>query len=79
MEDHDKVYGFTITMYEYRATIPTLWETVRSKCLLSSIVPQTYIGKTDFMKEYPQYISPDNAMAYMSEDGGESYNLCHCT
>ena len=31
------------------------------------------------MKEYPQYVSPDNAMAYMSEDGGKSYNLCHCT
>ncbi|KAF7794140.1 hypothetical protein EIP86_005271 [Pleurotus ostreatoroseus] len=60
MEDHDKVYGFTITMYEYRATIPTLWETVQN-----------------FMKEYPQYVSPDNAMAYMSEDGGKSYNLCH--
>ena len=28
MQDNDKVYGFTITMYEYEATIPTLWSTV---------------------------------------------------
>lgn len=30
MEDHNKVYGFTITMYEFRATIPSLWDTVKS-------------------------------------------------
>ena len=33
MEDNDKVYGFTITMYEYHATIPTLWDTVKSALL----------------------------------------------
>ena len=30
MEDNNKVYGFTITMYEYHATIPSLWDTVKS-------------------------------------------------
>ncbi|KAI0643423.1 glycosyltransferase family 15 protein [Trametes meyenii] len=60
MEDHNKTYAFTITMYEYLATIPTLWDTVK-----------------DFIKENPQYIAPDNAMGYMSEDNGASYNLCH--
>ncbi|TFK60515.1 glycosyltransferase family 15 protein [Pluteus cervinus] len=29
MEEHDKVYGFTITAYELRATIPTLWSQVQ--------------------------------------------------
>ncbi|PSR74154.1 hypothetical protein PHLCEN_2v10110 [Hermanssonia centrifuga] len=29
MEDQKKVYGFTVSLYEYPATIPTLWETVR--------------------------------------------------
>lgn len=29
MEDNNKTYGFTITMYEYQATIPTLWGSVR--------------------------------------------------
>ncbi|KAI0354535.1 glycosyltransferase family 15 protein [Trametes cingulata] len=60
MEDHNKTYGFTITMYEFEATIPTLWSTVK-----------------DFVKENPQYVAPDNAMGYMSDDGGQSYNLCH--
>ena len=47
-------------MYEYHATIPTLWDTVMN-----------------FVKENPQYVVPDNAMDYMSDDGGKSYNLCH--
>jgi len=29
MEDNKKVYGFTITMYEYRSTIETLWQTTK--------------------------------------------------
>ncbi|KAJ3556164.1 hypothetical protein NP233_g12040 [Leucocoprinus birnbaumii] len=29
MEDNNKTYSFTITMYEYEATIPTLWKTVK--------------------------------------------------
>ncbi|KAI0919682.1 hypothetical protein AcV5_001678 [Taiwanofungus camphoratus] len=60
MEDHNKIYGFTITMYEYHATIPTLWDTTK-----------------DFIREHPEYISSDNAMGYLSDNGGESYNLCH--
>ncbi|KAH8105096.1 glycosyltransferase family 15 protein [Cristinia sonorae] len=60
MEDNNKVYGFTITMYEYFATIPTLWDTVMK-----------------FARENPQYVSPNNAMGYISDNGGQSYNLCH--
>ncbi|KAK1219538.1 hypothetical protein PQX77_017726 [Marasmius sp. AFHP31] len=60
MEDHNKIYGFTIAMYEFEKTIPTLWQHVR-----------------DFMKLHPEYISEDNAMGFMSDNGGEKYNLCH--
>ena len=31
-----------------------------------------------FIAENPQYVAENNAMGYMSEDGGNSYNLCHC-
>ena len=48
-------------MYEYLATIPTLWETVK-----------------EFVASHPQYVKENNAMGYMSDDGGNSYNLCHC-
>ncbi|KAF7794142.1 hypothetical protein EIP86_005273 [Pleurotus ostreatoroseus] len=60
MEDNNKTYGFTITLYEFAATITTLWGTVKN-----------------FTKEYPQYISDNNAMGYLSDDNGNSYNLCH--
>ncbi|KAI0086054.1 glycosyltransferase family 15 protein [Irpex rosettiformis] len=60
MEENDKTYSFTITMYEYHATIPTLWDTVKK-----------------FTSENPQYVESNNAMGYMSDDGGNSYNLCH--
>ena len=32
-----------------------------------------------FIAENPQYVAENNAMGYMSDNGGDSYNLCHCT
>ncbi|CCA77793.1 probable mannosyltransferase involved in N-linked and O-linked glycosylation [Serendipita indica DSM 11827] len=60
MQDNDKVYGFTLSLYEYQRTIPTLWDATRQ-----------------FIKENPQYLPKDNAMAFISDDGGRNYNLCH--
>jgi len=60
MQDRNKVYGFTITMYEFERTIPTLWGHVR-----------------DFMKLHPEHLPKDNALSFMSDDGGETYNRCH--
>jgi alpha 1,2-mannosyltransferase len=31
----------------------------------------------DFIRENPQYVPEDNAMQFISDDGGESYNKCH--
>ena len=31
-----------------------------------------------FIKEHPEYLPKDNAMAFLSADGGETYNRCHC-
>ncbi|KDQ60808.1 glycosyltransferase family 15 protein [Jaapia argillacea MUCL 33604] len=60
MQDGNKVYGFTVSLYEYEATIPTLWDTVK-----------------EFIHENPGLVSPDNAMAFLSDNGGDSYNRCH--
>ncbi|KIM88037.1 glycosyltransferase family 15 protein [Piloderma croceum F 1598] len=60
MEREKKVYGFTITLYEFEATIKTLWKAVK-----------------DFIAEHPQYVAPENALGFLTEDGGNSYNLCH--
>ncbi|KAF8701399.1 hypothetical protein AX14_000466 [Amanita brunnescens Koide BX004] len=60
MQDNNKVYGFTISLYEFIETIPTLWNTVK-----------------EFMDANPELIVPDNAMNFISEDGGLTYNRCH--
>ncbi|CAG8446637.1 11155_t:CDS:2 [Ambispora gerdemannii] len=31
----------------------------------------------EFMKKYPEYIEEDNALDFISNDQGETYNLCH--
>ncbi|KAF8238655.1 glycosyltransferase family 15 protein [Tricholoma matsutake] len=60
MQDQNKVYGFTLSLFEYIETIPTLWDTVK-----------------DFIRANPGMISADNAMGFLSDDGGETYNRCH--
>ncbi|KAF8205430.1 glycosyltransferase family 15 protein [Mycena galopus ATCC 62051] len=60
MQEKDKIYGFTISFYEWEPTIPTLWKNVK-----------------EFIAKHPEHIAEGNAMAYLSDDGGETYNLCH--
>ncbi|GAA6034226.1 hypothetical protein JCM8097_003792 [Rhodosporidiobolus ruineniae] len=60
MKDQGKKYGFTVSLYEYRDTITTLWDTTK-----------------DFIKEHPEHLAEPNMMDWISNDGGESYNLCH--
>jgi alpha 1,2-mannosyltransferase len=60
MEDNEKVYGFTISIHEFRKTIPSLWDHTK-----------------DFIKLHPEYIAENNMMEFISDDKGETYNLCH--
>lgn len=39
MQDQNKLYGFTISLYEYEATIPTLWDTVKGLSVNSQFLP----------------------------------------
>ncbi|KAH9847745.1 alpha-1,2-mannosyltransferase [Lenzites betulinus] len=66
MQQNNKVYGFTIQLTEWPLTVATLWDAVKGKSLL-----------LQFIKEYPQYLHPRNAMDFLSDDKGESYNMCH--
>ena len=34
---------------------------------------------TEFITAYPQYVVANNAMGFLSDDGGKTYNMCHCT
>lgn len=56
MQDNRKVYGMVITIHEYEATIPTLWETT-TKFLNEN--PQ-YISKNNAMK----FLSNDKGKKY---------------
>ncbi|KAH6903455.1 alpha-1,2 mannosyltransferase KTR1 [Coprinopsis sp. MPI-PUGE-AT-0042] len=60
MQKRGKVYGFTLSLIEIPATVPTLWNTVK-----------------EFIKEYPQYIHPNNTMTFISDNDGADYNHCH--
>ncbi|KAG1878070.1 glycosyltransferase family 15 protein [Suillus subalutaceus] len=60
MQDQNKVYGFTISLYEYQSTIQTLWDDVKT-----------------FITANPDLVAPGNAMGFLSDDGGDTYNLCH--
>ncbi|KAG8846367.1 alpha 1,2-mannosyltransferase 2.4.1, partial [Serendipita sp. 405] len=60
LQENNKVYGFTISLYEFESTVQTLWETTK-----------------EFIKENPQYVANDNALEFVSDPYGESYNLCH--
>ncbi|KAI5968061.1 KRE2 [Candida pseudojiufengensis] len=60
MEKNNKLYGFTISIYEFENTIPTLWKHTK-----------------DFINLNPQYLSKNNFLNFISNDNGNTYNLCH--
>ncbi|KAI9866777.1 MAG: alpha 1,2-mannosyltransferase 2.4.1 [Trichoglossum hirsutum] len=60
MADNGKKYSFTLSLYEYEETIPTLWKSAKK-----------------FMSEHPEHIAENNAMAFLSDDNGDTYNRCH--
>ncbi|KIY49629.1 glycosyltransferase family 15 protein [Fistulina hepatica ATCC 64428] len=60
MEENHKVYAFTIAIYEFKATIPTLWDHVKQ-----------------FIKDHPEHVVSENSMGFLSNDDGDTYNLCH--
>ena len=40
-------------------------------------IPTLWDSVKKFMKNHPEHIVEGNAMAFVSDDGGESYNKCH--
>ncbi|BGP14173.1 hypothetical protein JCM10213v2_002113 [Rhodosporidiobolus nylandii] len=60
MKDGGKKYGFTVSLYEYKDTITTLWNTTKN-----------------FIDANPSYLAQPNLLGWISNDEGETYNLCH--
>ncbi|GAB7362664.1 hypothetical protein MBLNU230_g2973t1 [Neophaeotheca triangularis] len=40
-------------------------------------IPTLWDSVKTFMKKHPEHLAPDNSMAFLSDDGGETYNHCH--
>lgn len=32
----------------------------------------------EFIDKHPEYLPKENAMQFISDDGGKTYNRCHC-
>lgn len=63
MQENNKTYGFNIAISELKETIPTLWNATK-----------------DFIKAFPDIMTKervDLAMPFLSNDGGDTYSLCH--
>jgi alpha 1,2-mannosyltransferase len=40
-------------------------------------IPTLWESTKKFIKNHPEHIAADNSMAFLSDDGGETYNKCH--
>ncbi|KAJ7230233.1 glycosyltransferase family 15 protein [Mycena pura] len=53
--------------YAFTISLPEYGETIAT----------LWAAVKEFVRDNPDYISPDNAMGFLSDDGGDSYNRCH--
>lgn len=64
LKDTGKQYGFTIAFSEFVTTVETLWATSKE-----------YFSKPEVKAKMP---GPDRRLEeFVSNDGGETYNMCH--
>lgn len=40
-------------------------------------IPTLWDSVKSFMRKHPEHVAQDNTMAFLSDDGGETYNHCH--
>ena len=48
------------------------------RCVVVTIQTERDTDDTEFIEAHPEHLAEDNAMKYLSDDGGETYNKCHC-
>jgi len=73
--------GFAIALYETRPTIESLWSTVKGALdplLCTDLRGSCPLPRVDFINQHPEHVVPNNAMNFISDDGGAEYNLCMC-
>lgn len=52
---------------------------VRNRCLTWPPIDAQRCCVSDFIKQNPDLVAPGNAMQFLSDDNGNTYNRCHCT
>jgi alpha 1,2-mannosyltransferase len=92
MKEGKKKYGFVVSLYEYRETVESLWKFTKGEegyhfFTSSSPVCQqrprmrrpflTRLCCIEWMEKFPQYLAKPNMLDFISNDKGESYNMCH--
>lgn len=78
LQDVDAITGFTISLVEWEPTIPTLWSTVKGEKVMFPVIAVIPKSKIEFTKRHPEYLDPNNALKFVSDNDGAGYNLCHC-
>lgn len=103
MEDNNKIYGWTLSILEFKETsvhllFPVWMETdlitrhsqigwwpcgmrqrVRTaslRCAKCRLIIDIW-RPAEFIKENPEFLAKPNMIDFLSNDGGNTYNLCH--
>jgi alpha 1,2-mannosyltransferase len=63
--------------FKYMADNNKKYSFVLSLYEYAETIPTLWDSVKKFMKEHPQHIAENNTLAFISDDGGASYNHCH--
>ena len=80
MEEHNKTYSMYSTAGGNLNGTQPLWHLGFTLAMLEYVqtIPTFWNTMRDFIEKNPQYLAENNAMDFLSPNGGRTYNLCHC-
>ncbi|KAI1188039.1 glycosyltransferase family 15 protein [Nemania serpens] len=63
--------------FRYMAEHKKKYSFVLSLYEYAETIPTLWDSVKKFAKNYPEHIAADNSMGFLSDNGGDTYNLCH--
>jgi len=80
MQEHNKTYSKYFTTHKTLRETQSPWHPGFTLAMLEYVqtIPTFWDAVTEFTKKNPQYVVNNNAIDFLSNDGGRSYSLCHC-
>jgi hypothetical protein len=79
MIDHKKTYGWFLVIYFSPANTDGGKGFVMSMKELPETIRTLWGTVREFYLSHPQHVAKDNSMKFISKNGGNWYNGCHCT